>query len=94
MKSEVFALGAYLKVPQSILVAQPSDGLFGDDKSDEDQLGASYDELEWAMISDEKGVSVDGFSEREKVVFSIYKKLNKVNQHKMNPIPVCFINRN
>ncbi len=46
MKSEVYALGHYLKVPDSILNAAPTDGLFGDDRSDEDQLGASYDELE------------------------------------------------
>ena len=50
MKSDVFALAAYLKVPESILTAQPSDGLFGDEKTDEQQLGASYDELEWAMM--------------------------------------------
>ena len=50
MKSDVFALGAYLKIPNSILEASPSDGLFGDDKTDEEQLGASYDELEWAML--------------------------------------------
>ena len=55
MKSEVFALAAYLQVPNSILEATPSDGLFGDEKSDEEQLGASYDELEWAMSIDEAG---------------------------------------
>ncbi|MBE0392775.1 NAD+ synthase [Flavobacterium sp. 7E] len=92
MKSEVFALGAYLEVPESVLNATPSDGLFGDEKSDEEQLGASYDELEWAMLQDEKGGSNEGFTAREQVVYSIYKRLNKVNQHKMNPIPVCLIN--
>ena len=46
LKSEVYSLGAYLKVPDSILKASPSDGLFGDERTDEDQLGASYDELE------------------------------------------------
>ncbi|MGO4822686.1 MULTISPECIES: NAD(+) synthase [unclassified Flavobacterium] len=93
MKSDVFALGAYLKVPQSILDATPSDGLFGDEKSDEEQLGASYDELEWAMLAEEQGLSDENFSEREKIVFAIYKRLNKINQHKMNPIPVCLVNR-
>jgi NH3-dependent NAD+ synthetase len=38
MKSEVFLLGSYLKVPESILTASPTDGLFGDDRTDEDQL--------------------------------------------------------
>ncbi len=93
MKSDVFALGEYLKVPDSILKAAPTDGLFGDDRTDEDQLGASYDELEWAMLADEAGRLEDSFSGREKEVFSIYKRMHKSNQHKMNPIPVCFVRR-
>ena len=93
MKSDVFALAAYLKVPQSILIAQPSDGLFGDEKTDEQQLGASYGELEWAMTEAENNNSSDNYTERQKEVFEIYKKLHKINQHKMNPIPVCVINR-
>ena len=91
MKSEVFLLGSYLKVPASILNAPPTDGLFGDERTDEDQLGASYDELEWAMTQDEAGQSSDAFSGREKAVFEIYKRLNTINQHKMTAIPVCFI---
>lgn len=93
MKSDVFALAKYLQVPHSILVAQPSDGLFGDEKTDEQQLGASYDELEWAMIEDQHNNHTTNYTEREKKVFEIYKKLNKINQHKMNPIPVCVIKR-
>lgn len=92
MKSDVFALANYLQVPNSILVAQPSDGLFGDEKTDEQQLGASYDELEWAMLEDENNSPSTHYTEREKV-FEIYKKLNTINQHKMNSIPVCVINR-
>jgi len=61
MKSDVYAMGEYLKVPQSILNAPPTDGLFGDDRTDEDQLGASYDELEWAMLADEAGKSEQDF---------------------------------
>ena len=91
MKSEVFLLGSYLQVPDSILNASPTDGLFGDERTDEDQLGASYDELEWAMTQDEAGQSSDAFSGREKDVFEIYKRLNTINQHKMTAIPVCFI---
>ena len=91
MKSEVFQLGKYLKIPDSILNAKPTDGLFGDDRTDEDQLGASYDELEWAMTQAEFQQSPDAFSVREKAVFEIYKRLNTVNQHKMTAIPICFI---
>jgi NAD+ synthase len=94
MKSDVFALGHYLKVPESILKASPTDGLFGDDRTDEEQLGATYDELEWAMLEDEKGTRADDFEGREKEVFAIYKRLNTINQHKMNPIPVCLVQRN
>jgi NAD+ synthase len=92
MKSDVYALGEHLKIPNSILKAAPTDGLFGDSRTDEEQLGASYDELEWAMVQVEKGNKPDGFSVSENEVFEIYKKLNKANQHKMNPIPVCKIN--
>jgi NAD+ synthase len=91
MKSEVYALGSYLKIPDSILTAAPTDGLFGDERTDEDQIGASYDELEWAMAIEEAKTDQNTFSEREKEVLKIYKKLNKINQHKMNPIPVCTI---
>ena len=91
MKSDVFALGNYLQIPNSILEASPTDGLFGDDRTDEDQLGASYDELEWAMLEEEKGKISDNFSGREKIVFDIYRKLNTINQHKMREIPVCML---
>jgi len=91
MKSDVFALGAYLEIPNSILIAEPSDGLFGDARSDEEQLGASYDELEWAMNEDDNGKTEADYFGREKEAFSIYKRLNTINQHKMNPIPVCLI---
>ena len=88
MKSEVYALGQYLQIPNSIQNAAPTDGLFGDDRTDEDQLGASYDELEVAMLADENGMTETEFQGRELEVFKIYKRLNRINQHKMTPIPV------
>lgn len=91
MKSQVYEMGYFLQINESILKAKPTDGLFGDNRSDEDQLGANYDELEWAMKKDERGASIDDFSGREKEVLSIYKRLNTINQHKINPIPVCKI---
>lgn len=94
MKSDVYDLAQYLNVPESILKAAPTDGLFGDDRSDADQLGASYDELEWAMLQSEAGKKSSDFSDRERVVFEIYSRLNKANQHKMKAIPVCLVNRN
>jgi NAD+ synthase len=91
MKSDVYALGQFLKIPESIQNAAPTDGLFGDNRTDEDQLGASYDELEWAMLEDEKGSTSENFLGREKEVFEIYKRLNRANKHKMESIPVCEI---
>lgn len=91
VKSEVRLLAEFLKVPESILKAKPTDGLFGDDRSDEDQIGANYDELEWTMSQMEKGKTIEDFSGREAEVFKIYKRLNTINQHKMNPIPICRI---
>ena len=60
----------------------------GDQRTDEDQIGATYPELEWAMNF--RG-NENELSNRERVVLEIYRKLNKVNQHKMIPIPVCII---
>ena len=88
MKSEVYSLGAYLQVPQSILEAAPTDGLFGDTRTDEDQIGANYDELEWAMEQQALGKDLSDFSGRDLEVYKIYLKFNQANQHKMKPIPV------
>ncbi len=87
-KSEVYACANELSIQKEIVLAPPTDGLFGDDRTDEDQIGASYPELEWAMTfaGDESLIS-----SREKTVLHIYRKLNKQNQHKMQPIPVCSI---
>ncbi|XMO87499.1 NAD(+) synthase [Algibacter sp. AS12] len=94
MKSEVYNLGEFLEVPESIMKASPSDGLFGDARSDEDQIGASYPELEWAMNMDEEGKTANDFNGREQEVFNIYKRYNNNNKHKMVPIPICEIPRN
>jgi NAD+ synthase len=91
MKTEVFALGAALGVPKSILDAKPTDGLWGDDRSDEDQIGASYPELERAMRAAESGKTIADFSGREAEVMKIYTTMHARNKHKMEPIPVCLI---
>jgi NAD+ synthase len=91
MKSEVYKLAAFLGVPNSIQKAAPTDGLFGDSRTDEDQIGASYDELEWAMKMQDAGKTDADFSGRNLEVFKIYTRLNRINQHKMVAIPVCEI---
>ncbi len=94
LKSEVYQLAAYLKVPNSIQIAQPTDGLFGDSRTDEDQIGASYDELEWAMEMSYQGKSEKDFQGRDLEVFQIYLSRHRANKHKMVPIPVCEIPQN
>jgi len=89
-KTEVFALAKHLNVVESIQKAKPTDGLWDDDRSDEDQIGATYPELEWAMDYINNNQKSD-LTEREKEVLKIYTHLNKINQHKMQPIPVCLI---
>jgi NAD+ synthase len=90
-KTEVYTLSEYLGINKDIVVAPPTDGLWGDDRTDEDQLGASYPELEWAMEMAEKDAKTDDFDGRQKEVFVIYNRLHKANKHKMDPIPVCKI---
>ena len=91
MKSEVYAIASFLEINKEIQQAPPTDGLWGDDRTDEDQLGASYDELEWAMHTVEVGRDISELHGRQKEVYKTYLKLNKSNQHKMDPIPVCII---
>jgi NAD+ synthase len=91
MKSEVYAIASFLEINNEIQEAPPTDGLWGDDRTDEDQLGASYDELEWAMNAQEMGKTTEEFHGRKKEVYKTYLKLNKANKHKMDPIPICMI---
>ncbi|MGB3591468.1 MAG: NAD(+) synthase [Nonlabens sp.] len=91
LKSQVYQVGAFIKVPNSVMEAAPSDGLYGAERTDEQQIGASYDELEWAMEMVSNGSSSTDFKGRKAEVISIYQDYNRRNQHKMNPIPVCVI---
>ena len=96
-KVEDFGVGFYTKYGDGGVDISPiadlmkSDGLFGDSRTDEDQIGASYDELEWAMKMKDEGKELHDFEGRKKTVFEIYTRLNRANQHKMTPIPVCEI---
>ena len=89
MKSEVFSLAKELNIINDIQKAKPTDGLWDDGRNDEDQIGATYQEIENAIknINTEK----TNLSEREKKVIEIYLNYQKINQHKMKPIPVCYL---
>lgn len=88
LKTEVFAIAGELGVVASILEAKPTDGLWEDGRSDEDQIGATYPELEWAMGYEGDGSELD---ERQAEVLEIYNRFHRANLHKMIPIPVCEI---
>ena len=89
-KTQVYELAKELNIPESIQKAAPTDGLWDTERTDEQQIGATYPELEWAM-SVHQDHSPEDFSDREKEVFMIYDRLNRATQHKINPIPVCKI---
>ena len=92
LKSEVFKLGKYLQVSDSIIQAKPSDGLYADSRSDEEQIGATYDELEWAMrVEDSNDKPMLTYNSREEKVLDIYRSFNSKNKHKMESIPICKI---
>lgn len=105
-KTEVRELGRYLGISQEIIDAAPTDGLFADGRTDEDQIGATYEELEWAMdlydktewtiiegIYPFKQFNGDLYTKRQQDVISIYADLNRKNQHKMLPIPIFKLNQ-
>ena len=87
LKSEVFIIGKELGIINEILIAPPTDGLWDNNQTDEEQIGATYDELEWAM----KNINKQELSQKEEKIMNIFKKFNLANKHKMIPIPVCKI---
>ena len=94
MKSEVRAVAKVLGVGQDIIKAPPTDGLFGDTRTDEDQIGATYDELEWAMTHLDLPKTKQGeatLTDRQKEVIEIYNQRHNANLHKMVEIPRCII---
>jgi len=103
MKSEVYKLGRHLGVIEEILTAAPTDGLHSDGRTDENQIGATYDELEWAMKWTDDSTMIEqgvgsyyddrddaSLTQRERDVLEIYWSRHSQNLHKMNPIPVFY----
>ena len=96
-KTEVWELGRHLGVDQRIIDAAPTDGLWEDSRTDEAQVGASYEDLEWVMESEifshEKepesatmwrGVAL---TDQQKYAIKQYGKFHRQNKHKMISIP-------
>ena len=108
-KSEVYELAKFLGVVESIQLAAPTDGLWEDNRTDEEQLGCSYEELEWALdyydanSSDSQGnqhVQIgcdncpDNLTERQLKVLELYTGFHVGNKHKLELPPVCIIKKN
>ena len=79
LKTEVWDMGKELGIIQEIIDADPTDGLWNDGRTDEQQVGLSYKEIEEAMLNEKS-------PNRQR-----YEEIRKNNIHKMIPIPVCKI---
>ena len=77
LKTDIWEMGKELKINQEIIDAPPTDGLWTDGRTDEEQVGLSYDQIEEAMLNENS-------PNRKK-----YLDIRSKNIHKMNPIPVC-----
>ena len=95
LKTEVWDMGRELGLPQEIIDAPPTDGLWADDRTDEQQLGMTYPELERAMANDKldracvyQTLEIP-MAREEKAQMKRYREIRRRNLHKMEPIPVC-----
>ncbi|QOR73805.1 NAD(+) synthase [Cruoricaptor ignavus] len=89
-KTEVYELARFLDLPKSIKNAIPTDGLWDAERTDEQQIGATYPELE--KIQEEFGTKTEAdYSGRDLEVYQIFSRMNRAAQHKLKPIPVCEI---
>ena len=79
LKTEVWDMGKELGINQEIIEADPTDGLWNDGRTDEQQVGLSYEEIEEAMLNEQS-------SNRNR-----YMEIRSKNVHKMEPIPVCIL---
>jgi NAD+ synthase len=86
MKTEVYEIGRALGVSSAIQNCPSTDGLWPDNRTDESQIGATYPELEKAMLFEEARGDESMLSAREQEVLAIYRKFNRTNRHKMEPI--------
>ena len=76
-KSDVWDMAEKLGIIKDIIQADPTDGLWDDNRNDENQLGLSYKQIEEAMIN------------KNSEHYKKYYKIREPNLHKMKPIPVC-----
>jgi len=99
LKTQVWDMGREFGLPQEIIDAAPTDGLWTDDRTDEDQLGMSYPDLERAMANDVlerqdvyNTLPIE-LGREERAQLKKYRAIRARNLHKMEPIPVCKIDK-
>ena len=106
-KSEVRKLAQHMGISDKIIQAAPTDGLHPTGATDEDQIGATYDELERAMEQFEKHLNIcssnynswydniinfqNEFKNRELEVINIFLNRHLANRHKMKMPPIANI---
>lgn len=96
-KTQVWEMAAFLGISKEIIEAAPTDELWSDNRSDEDQLRATYKELEWAMEVVDRNpgklsigsIELNGYKGREAEVLKIYIERHEKNAHKMRMPPTC-----
>ena len=88
---KVFKISKALGIISKILEAKPTDGLWDDDRSDEEQIGASYEDLEQIMNILESGINPKNIDENLKDKYNLFVKHHSANKHKMVSIPICKI---
>ena len=76
-KTQVWQMGENLGLPDLIIKADPTDGLWEDGRADVSQLGMSYQELEKSMM------------DQNSPGYKKYLEIRNRNLHKMRPIPIC-----
>ena len=89
MKTDVWDMGREFGLPQEIIDAEPTDGLWDDGRTDEGQLGMTYPDLEQAMRLDQSGDQ--NITKQERANLKQYRAIRARNLHKMEPIPVCLM---
>jgi len=87
VKTQVWAMGRALGILEDIIEAAPTDGLWSDGRTDEQQLGMTYPQLEAAMWADGVGHWPDDPQDQDRL--QTYRAIRRRNLHKMLPVPVC-----
>jgi NAD+ synthase len=105
LKTEVRGMAAYLGVDNDIVTAVPTDGLWEDNRSDEAQIGCSYEQLEEALtfcereeiqtldeyiIMKNRGTYSTMTPEFDKIL-QTYLQRHTTSKHKMDMPPVCHL---